>query len=711
MDESGKHLMDDKKMVVVFKGVGKHYHLGKQVLPVLEGLNLTIPQGIIYSLLGPSGCGKTTLLKCVIGRTAINEGILRVFGHNPRSKKSKLPGPQVGYMPQVIALTDFLTVTETLKLFGKIFGMDDKSIAKKSEQLLDVLEMSSHRKKLIKKLSVGQQRRISFAVALLNDSPLLILDEPTVGVDPVLRQSIWNYLTSLVKRTNSTVIITTHYIEEATKSHMVGLLLYGQLLAEGTPQALIAQHECPTLEDVFLKLCLTKLNNDGSITNSDENDAEAGTSQSNGLNGHRRIHKQDPTETTFSSGQKKCKCGNVIVKIKKKFRGRFFEKIKPTRLMALAEKSVKDIFRFPVGIVALLVLPALSMLIFPITIGNKLKNIPVGIINHDYDGIGNDYINSLDTEAINKVYYDDYNLAVNDAKLGKLMGILLLKENFTDSLIERFAHGILAHNESFVNGNIFMSLDYTNQPIAVSIHFEVLLALQKFVQVVLERTGLNPQLGNIPLQQLEGVFGEVSWNFQTFVAPTFLLILSSLFVMAATAILTVKKRDEGHFDRLYSSGVTSIELILSESMAQMVLMIPQLGLVLFVMFVINGFYNYGSFILVILLTILQYMCGLSIGFFVIGVCPDLLTSMAVLVSIFLTCVLSQGLFWPLDGMPVAFRYICQMGFFALPGEAMRNIMNRGWGLEHSSVLLGFSVLIIWTIIFFFFGWVAYRLRS
>jgi len=235
--------------------------------------------------------------------------------------------------------------------------------------------------------------------------------------------------------------------------------------------------------------------------------------------------------------------------------------------------------------------------------------------------------------------------------------------------------------------------------------------LERFVEGILVRVGLNPLLGKVPVQHLTDVYGGVHYDFQRYVAPTFLLILVSLFVMAVTSILTMIKREEGHFDRFYTSGVTSIELLLAEALSQMVFMIPQLALILIVMFVVNGFTNEGSFILVILMVILQYMCGLSLGFLIIGISPDLITSMVIMVTIFLFIVLTQGLFWPLEGMPHALRYLCQLGYFALPGQAMRDIMNHGWGITHTIVMSGFAVTIVWTVLFFFFGWLSYRLRS
>lgn len=138
----------------------------------------------------------------------------------PRSVGSGVPGKRVGYMPQETALYGEFTIRETMMYFGWIFGMKTEEIAARLKFLLEFLDLPSQNR-YVKNLSGGQQRRVSFAVALLHDPELLILDEPTVGVDPLLRQNIWNHLVNITKTGQKTIIITTHYIEEARQAHTV----------------------------------------------------------------------------------------------------------------------------------------------------------------------------------------------------------------------------------------------------------------------------------------------------------------------------------------------------------------------------------------------------------------------------------------------------------------------------------------------------------
>ncbi|CAH2096872.1 unnamed protein product [Euphydryas editha] len=174
---------------VVVKRACKYY--GKQdkpdYKPVLQHLDMTVEKGIIYGLLGASGCGKTTLLSCIVGRRKLDSGEVWVLGGKPGEKGSGVPGPRVGYMPQDIALVGEFTVRDAVYYFGRIYGMKKQKLKERFDFLLNLLDLPSG-SRFIKSLSGGQQRRVSLAAALVHEPELLILDEPTVGLDPVLRE-------------------------------------------------------------------------------------------------------------------------------------------------------------------------------------------------------------------------------------------------------------------------------------------------------------------------------------------------------------------------------------------------------------------------------------------------------------------------------------------------------------------------------------------
>ncbi|CAN8001715.1 unnamed protein product [Ixodes hexagonus] len=252
---AGKTAGGRPRLAVDVRGLRISYGRGNNAVETLRGIDLSLPEGKIYGLLGPSGCGKTTLLRCIVGRLKPRQGSVYVFGRRPGQAGGYIPGPGVGYMPQELTLYPEFSIHETLTYFGRLFRIEAHVLRERTTFLLRFLGLPE-KSRLVKNLSGGQKRRVSLAAALIHRPPLLILDEPTVGVDPLLRQSIWHYLITLTHREAISVIITTHYIEEARLANLVGLMRQGRMLAQASPDTLMHQHSMLTLEDVFLKLCM-----------------------------------------------------------------------------------------------------------------------------------------------------------------------------------------------------------------------------------------------------------------------------------------------------------------------------------------------------------------------------------------------------------------------------------------------------------------------
>lgn len=227
---------------------------------ILRNVNLNCSIGSIYGLLGPSGCGKTTLIKLILAKFTPIAGTIKAFGYDVRNPYSGMNGPGVGYMPQETALIFDFTIEEHLTYFGRLYYMPSNKIRREINYLCGILDLPE-RTRLVKQLSGGQQHRVSFACALIHKPRLLILDEPTVGLDPILRERIWLQLLSLSKNFKITVLITTHYIEEAKRCDMVGFLRKGELLVEQTPKLLMKKYETNSLENIFFKICIEQIEN------------------------------------------------------------------------------------------------------------------------------------------------------------------------------------------------------------------------------------------------------------------------------------------------------------------------------------------------------------------------------------------------------------------------------------------------------------------
>lgn len=232
---------------VTFDAVRKTYRNG---FVALDGLSLSIAPGQLYGLIGPNGAGKTTSIRLITGLELATAGRVRVLNLTARNPQVRT---KIGYMPQETALYQDLTVHENLQLFGRLYDIARNDLAVRIRELLTFVELSDRANTVITQLSGGMQHRASLAVALLPKPKLLVLDEPTVGVDPELRANFWARFAQMQKE-GTTILITTHYMDEAMRCDRVGLINHGRLIAEGAPAQLIARAHASSLEDAFLKL-------------------------------------------------------------------------------------------------------------------------------------------------------------------------------------------------------------------------------------------------------------------------------------------------------------------------------------------------------------------------------------------------------------------------------------------------------------------------
>lgn len=217
---------------------------------VLDKIDFNLESGEIVGLIGPSGSGKSTLIKTMLGMEKADEGEALVLNYK-MPKREILSN--IGYMAQSDALYEMLTGYENLEFFGKMKGVLFDKLKKEIEYIAEVVDLTDDLKKLVSKYSGGMKRRLSLAIALIGSPELLILDEPTVGIDPSLRKNIWK---ELFKQRDSGVgiLVTTHVMDEAELTDKVGLLLNGDIIDFDTPQQLKVKNNVNTIEEVFLKV-------------------------------------------------------------------------------------------------------------------------------------------------------------------------------------------------------------------------------------------------------------------------------------------------------------------------------------------------------------------------------------------------------------------------------------------------------------------------
>lgn len=234
--------MTKSKIVVanVYKSFGKHQ--------ILNQIDFEVSEGEIFGLLGPSGAGKTTLVKMIAGISTPTSGTINVLDVAMPNLKIL---NNIGFMAQSDALYGELTALENLDFFAAIFGLKGAKKKARIKEVMEIVNLIDDLKKPINQFSGGMKRRLSLAISLLHEPEILILDEPTVGIDPVLRHSIWNELKRLSEK-NTTIILTTHVMDEAEKCDRLAMLRDGILIATGTVEGLKEKTGAKTIEEAFL---------------------------------------------------------------------------------------------------------------------------------------------------------------------------------------------------------------------------------------------------------------------------------------------------------------------------------------------------------------------------------------------------------------------------------------------------------------------------
>lgn len=234
------------EQVIHAEGLRKMY--GKRA--ALDGLTLSIAQGQLYGLAGPNGAGKTTLIRTLCGLLRPDEGEADLLGWRMPSTRVRA---QLGYMPQDYAVYDDLSVMQNLEFFGQLYSLRRAQVRERADELLDLVQLTDRKRDRVGSFSGGMRRRVSLAISLLHKPRLAFLDEPTAGVDPKLRRSFWDYFNALADQ-DVTLVVTTHLVEEAQRCHLVGFLMAGKLLTQGTPDEILAQTQTTNLDDAFIAL-------------------------------------------------------------------------------------------------------------------------------------------------------------------------------------------------------------------------------------------------------------------------------------------------------------------------------------------------------------------------------------------------------------------------------------------------------------------------
>lgn len=221
----------------------------------VDAISFEVVKGEIFGFLGANGAGKTTAMRMLCGLLNPTSGKANVAGFDVYHQ-SELIKKNIGYMSQKFSLYEDLTVKENMRLFGGIYGMGTPAIREKTERIIGELHLQKEQNALVKSLPLGWKQKLAFSVAIFHDPPIVFLDEPTGGVDPVTRREFWEMIYQAAYH-GTTIFVTTHYMDEAEYCNRVCIMVDGKIEALDTPAALRNEYNTDSMEGVFLQLART----------------------------------------------------------------------------------------------------------------------------------------------------------------------------------------------------------------------------------------------------------------------------------------------------------------------------------------------------------------------------------------------------------------------------------------------------------------------
>lgn len=663
-----------------------HKSYGTQT--VLKGLNLTVQKSTIYGLLGPSGCGKTTLLSCMVNRMSLDHGSITTT-----AKKIA----DIGYMPQDVCLHTELSIKEIFYYYGYIYGLTEKQIEFKMIELLTFLELPNQNR-ICTTLSGGQQRRVSFAVSLIHDPKILILDEPTVGLDPVLSATIWQRLTEM-SRMGKSIVITTHYIEEARQADAVGLMRSGTLLAEDSPDYLLRYYNSTTLEDVFLHLCQEDENN-----NKGSAELKPGSPPScDELTSLPHQSTSRLTESRFSYH----------------------------RFKAQVMKNMYQIRRNVEITAFMFILPIIICVFFNMAIGHDPTNLTIAFVNEETYSCRNvtykgcaltdriyascQVLEELRNKSFTLMQYNSTTDAQMAMYHNHVWGALYFAPNYTQAVVERINKGQHTKAAALDHGALSFWIDRSDKYISTIVQRDVVFSLLETINKILEpcaaKIKVNPKIVANPIRFHQAIYGNNEPTFSHFATPAALCICIFYLPVIFTGAIINGEKEGGVIERVMAAGMSFFEVAIAHSAVQFVLMVIQACEMMSIMYLVYD-NPYNGSIVTGLALLLVVGCGGSVFGFILAVLSKNLAGacfFGIGSNFLLMCVC--GFIWPAEGAHYLLRLVNSYFPLTLAATAMRSLTIRGWGITHPTIYLGFVASIVWLIVFIVIAYLVLKVRD
>ncbi|XP_050548820.1 ABC transporter G family member 23-like isoform X2 [Daktulosphaira vitifoliae] len=570
----------------------------------------------------------------------------------------------IGYMPQSFSLDRYLTANETLIYFGMLYNMDEKMIENKTLELSNLLELD-FLDSYIKDLSGGQCRRISLAISLLHDPKLIILDEPTVGLDIILSTNIWNRFVELSKFNGKTIIITTHYIEEASQADKIGFMKDGKLLNECSPRDLLEKYDTDLLEAAFIKLC------------------QESNSQ---------------TEIESNTFQYSKTTNNLVENNN--------SHISRHRIKALVKKNWFILFRDFIFLFITFILPIFQTYIMNITSGTPFEYVDMILLNNEvnmarctemqfneciYEDNINEtmscgIINYLRSKKYNFVYTNDEHEGIEAVNKGRAVAFINFYPNFTNEL-QLYAKRSDNYSQEL---SAAVYLEKGNFLIKQQVYNDIYKGMELFLERSMTKCSYSKNLKLLPMN-VARLFGDRVQNMKheaiARLISLFMFVFSSMY---STGFMLSVKLD-GTLVRSLVAGVTMQEVMISLLIVTAIASALQILTMMFICYVCfyNPFAISASLFLIFIVFIVVSSTGFLYGLLSAGLSNNNTEATFLCIGYILSQLNIGGIIWPLESQNWIFRIFSENQITTLGGRLMNNILIKSLPVTHPLLLIDF----------------------